>query len=261
MFERINVSNYRGFNDVTVGGLGRINLVAGRNNAGKTALLEAIWLLCGAADPRMAVHSHIVRLDRAPGERPGWMAETYWRPFFHGLDTDGCPTVSGYHASIGNMSLEIEWERSRKTEISRAGGNGTLEKGPYSLKFTYGDSNAGYMEGNVRKTMDQFEFDKKTNYLPFDSTILLPGNGDVRDDAVRLGRLRKQKLGAGLPVPARPGEPAGAAPTVNVLVLPGNGAPGMLETLLCRTFADTAADRCIDDFFRCFEGSEAGARI
>ena len=66
---------------------------------------------------------------------------------------------------------------------------------------------------------------------------------------------------AGLPVPARPGEPAGAAPTVNVLVLPGNGAPGMLETLLCRTFADTAADRCIDDFFRCFEGSEAGARI
>ena len=197
MFERINVNNYRGFNDVTVGGLGRINLVAGRNNAGKTALLEAIWLLCGAADPRMAVHSHIVRLDRAPGERPGWMAETYWRPFFHGLDTGRSPTVSGYHASIGNMSLEIEWERSRKTEISRAGGNGTLEKGPYSLKFTYGDSNAGYMEGNVRKTMDQFEFDKKTNYLPFDSTILLPGNGDVRDDAVRLGRLRKQKLGAG----------------------------------------------------------------
>ena len=66
---------------------------------------------------------------------------------------------------------------------------------------------------------------------------------------------------AGLPVPARPGEPAGAAPAVNVLVVPGNGAPGMLETLLCRTFADTAADRCIDDFFRCFEGSEAGARI
>ena len=45
MFERINVRNYRGFGDVTVGGLGRINLVAGRNNAGKTALLEAVWLL------------------------------------------------------------------------------------------------------------------------------------------------------------------------------------------------------------------------
>ena len=72
---------------------------------------------------------------------------------------------------------------------------------------------------------------------------------------------------ARLPVPvrpgesARPGEPIGAAPAVNVLILPGDGDHGMLETLLCRTFADTAVDRCIDDFFRCFEGSEAGAHI
>ena len=66
---------------------------------------------------------------------------------------------------------------------------------------------------------------------------------------------------AGLSVPDRPGEPAEAAPAVNVLILPGNRDPGMLETLLCRTFADTAVDRCIDDFFRCFERSEADAHI
>ena len=61
---------------------------------------------------------------------------------------------------------------------------------------------------------------------------------------------------AGLPVPERPGERAGAAPAVNVLILPGEQSSGMLETLLCRTFANTAVDRCIDDFFKCFE--EAG---
>ena len=72
---------------------------------------------------------------------------------------------------------------------------------------------------------------------------------------------------ARLPVPvrpgesARPGEPAGAAPAVNVLILPGDGDQGMLETLLCRTFADTPVDRCIDDFFKCFEMSEEGAPI
>ena len=66
---------------------------------------------------------------------------------------------------------------------------------------------------------------------------------------------------AGLPVPDRPGEPAGSAPAVNVLILPEDRGPGMLETLLCRTFADTAVDRCIDDFFRCFADSEAGAQI
>ena len=201
MFERISVNNYRGFNDVTVGGLGRINLVAGRNNAGKTTLLEAVWLLCGAADPRMAVNNHVVRLVRTHGEQPSWMAETYWKPFFHGLDTGRSLTVSGYHESVGDMKLEIAWERSRKTsrktEISRAGGNGTLEKGPYSLKFTYTDPNAGRIASEVRETTDQFEFDKKDDYVPFDSAILLPGSGDVRDDAVRLGQLRKQKLGDG----------------------------------------------------------------
>ena len=66
---------------------------------------------------------------------------------------------------------------------------------------------------------------------------------------------------ARLPVPDRPGERAGTAPAVNVLILPGEQSPGMLETLLCRTFADTAVDHCIDGFFRCFGESEAGACI
>ena len=48
---------------------------------------------------------------------------------------------------------------------------------------------------------------------------------------------------------------------MNVLILPGDRDSGMLETLLCRTFADTPVDRCINDFFRCFERSEAGAHI
>ena len=201
MFERIDVRNYRGFDNVSVGDLGRINLVAGRNNAGKTTLLEATRLLCEAANPRMAIDYHAVR-GGAYGEQPGWMSETYWKPLFHGLDTGRILTVFGYHASIGDMNLEIAWERLRKTEISRAGGNGALEnapeKGLYSLKFTYTDPNAGRIESEVRETTDdKFEFDKKDGYVPFDSAILQPGSGDVRDDAVRLGQLRKRKLGAG----------------------------------------------------------------
>ena len=195
MFERIGIRSYRGFNDVTVGNLGRINLVAGKNNAGKTALLEAIWLLCGAANPRLALNSHVVR-GWNPTESPSSMAETYWKPFFHGLDTGRCPTMSGCHSSVGDMNLKIEWERAIKTEISRAGGNGTLEKGRYSLKFTYTDPNTEQIESEARETTSEFKFEQENDYVPFDSAILKPGSGDVRDDAVRLGQLRKQKLGA-----------------------------------------------------------------
>ena len=54
-----------------------------------------------------------------------------------------------------------------------------------------------------------------------------------------------------LPVPQRPTEEVGATPAVSVLILPGDADEGMLETLLCRTFAGTDVDRCIDEFFEC----------
>ena len=60
---------------------------------------------------------------------------------------------------------------------------------------------------------------------------------------------------AELPAPDRPEERAGERPSVSVLILPGSGDNGMLETLLCRTFAGTAVDRCIDGFLRCVEES------
>ena len=56
---------------------------------------------------------------------------------------------------------------------------------------------------------------------------------------------------AALPVPNRSTEETGTEPAVNVFILPGDGGDGMLETLLCRTIAGTAVDRCIDSFFRC----------
>ena len=97
----------------------------------------------------------------------------------------------------------------------------------------------------------------------FDDTVRMIGI--VRDaEAAAEGAFQSVQSSlrkAGLPVPDRPEEMAGAAPAVNVLILPGDRDSGMLETLLCRTFADTAVDRCIDDFFRCFADSEAGARI
>ena len=58
---------------------------------------------------------------------------------------------------------------------------------------------------------------------------------------------------AKLPVPNIPEVPTTALPKVTVLILPGNNRQGMLETLLCESFAGTLEDRCIDDFFKCIE--------
>ena len=58
---------------------------------------------------------------------------------------------------------------------------------------------------------------------------------------------------ARLPMPNQPG----GSPAVTVLILPGDNRPGMLETLLNETFANTPEDACINAFFECVEAVPA----
>ena len=45
MYKSFRVKNFRCFKDLQINDLGRVNLIAGKNNTGKTALLEAMYLL------------------------------------------------------------------------------------------------------------------------------------------------------------------------------------------------------------------------
>lgn len=58
---------------------------------------------------------------------------------------------------------------------------------------------------------------------------------------------------AALPVPNRPERRRDTSPAVTVLILPGNNQQGMLETLLCESFADTPENDCIKAFFACVD--------
>ena len=79
--------------------------------------------------------------------------------------------------------------------------------------------------------------------------------GIVRDAERHADRAFQSVQGslraAGLPVPDVPCETAGSEPATSVLILPGQNEPGMLETLLCETFAATADADCVDGFFEC----------
>jgi hypothetical protein len=44
MWQSFTVKNFRSFRELTLQPLGRVNLIAGKNNSGKTALLEALYL-------------------------------------------------------------------------------------------------------------------------------------------------------------------------------------------------------------------------
>jgi energy-coupling factor transporter ATP-binding protein EcfA2 len=51
VFDRLQISGYRGFEVLDLSQLGQVNIFVGNNNSGKTSLLEAISILCNPLDP------------------------------------------------------------------------------------------------------------------------------------------------------------------------------------------------------------------
>ena len=51
MIKSLNISGYRGLKEFSMDNLGKINLIVGNNNSGKTTLLEAIYVLASAGSP------------------------------------------------------------------------------------------------------------------------------------------------------------------------------------------------------------------
>lgn len=63
MIKSLKITGYRGFKDLEMGHLGRVNLLVGKNNSGKTSALEALSLLSSGYDP-----SALMRIVNRRGE-------------------------------------------------------------------------------------------------------------------------------------------------------------------------------------------------
>ena len=74
-FSSISIESYRGISGLTLDAPGRVNLIVGVNNAGKTSLLEAIYLLAHQNDER-ALLDAIRWRGRVEGDPPPfWLVE------------------------------------------------------------------------------------------------------------------------------------------------------------------------------------------
>jgi energy-coupling factor transporter ATP-binding protein EcfA2 len=51
MYEKIKIENFRGINNLELNNLRQFNLLVGKNNCGKTSLLESIFIISNPADP------------------------------------------------------------------------------------------------------------------------------------------------------------------------------------------------------------------
>ena len=104
MFESLRIRNYRVFSDLEIGDLSRINLIGGKNNSGKTSLLEAIFLLAGGGNANALLNVNVIsELAAEPGSTRQ-AVDILWKPIFHDMDMN-CPIEIEGHYSVPRFTF------------------------------------------------------------------------------------------------------------------------------------------------------------
>ena len=105
-FSGIHVESYRGISGLTLDAPGRVNLIVGVNNAGKTSLLEAIYLLAHQND-ELALLDAIHWRGRMEGDPP---------PFWLVEQLPGFARISGRFDEMPDNGTSVEFGVSTAPE-------------------------------------------------------------------------------------------------------------------------------------------------
>ena len=199
MLERMAIKNFRVFRELNVEKLGSINLFTGRNNTGKTTLLEAMFLLSGAGNPEMAVNTNVLRGSDGNDVQP---AAPRWKELFANLDVSKAITLTAMHRSLGELLLKVEPGPPQEvTSITPTNGNDnppsatTNVPDERSLSFSFSRQGAQVTQGSIRLSGSDLEVSRPMVDVPFRATILVSRSGSAQEDARHLGRLRRKKRG------------------------------------------------------------------
>lgn len=96
--ETIALERFRAFRELKIQGLGRVNLITGRNNTGKSSVLEALRILTSDASPSVIYNIlHYREEDISESEEPG-------RP----VDTEGLFQISTLFNGFPQLSENLE---------------------------------------------------------------------------------------------------------------------------------------------------------
>ena len=118
MYKSFEVRNFRCFRELTIADLERVNLIAGVNNVGKTALLEALFLHCGAYNPALALRVNAFRGIEVMKIELGRWVETPWDSLFHQFDTMKSIELVGEDVATGRRTLRLRVLRE-PSELAR----------------------------------------------------------------------------------------------------------------------------------------------
>ena len=140
MFSSFSIRNFRCFESLSIeDSLDRVNLIAGLNSIGKTALLEAIYLLTGMGNVETIVQISNYRglSGNFLGELPQ-LTELFWDSLFHNLDSSINIELEGAHCD-GIHRVQVSLNRKGAAQFLVNDGKAENDTAGLELLPVYGN--------------------------------------------------------------------------------------------------------------------------
>jgi predicted ATPase len=132
MLQQLRIENFRVFRKLTVSGLKRVNLLVGKNNSGKTTVLEAVEALFVDQHPGRVLNLIVGRHD--PVEVFGKSRKSPAAPLFHGqrlvptselsIEADESEVSHELHIRVVKVradQLDLAWDHTLSEPVSDEG--------------------------------------------------------------------------------------------------------------------------------------------
>lgn len=111
-FTNINIENFRGIRKCTLARLGLINVFFGKNNCGKSSLLESIFLMCGPSNPTLPIVVNNMRNLIS-------FSEEDFRAEFYGLNPENEILITGSGDQKRVVRIGMITSHSRQVQLDR----------------------------------------------------------------------------------------------------------------------------------------------
>jgi predicted ATPase len=120
MYTNFRIQNFRGFKDFELKDIKRVNLIAGKNNVGKTALLEAIAIYSGSYEPDLLLRINLQEMRNAnfPRSPRSDIGLPSWKILFNDFDIQKPIRLFG-ELSVQQKQLPL-FDETSTLEISLA---------------------------------------------------------------------------------------------------------------------------------------------
>lgn len=168
MFENIKINNFRGIKSAEIGGLKGVNLFWGKNNCGKSTLLDALFIISGLSNPQLPLTVNFLRDYVSFGEKDLFLN-------FYNFQTSS--PIEFYSKNEHERHLSINLVSNSKTDVanldSDSATNLIKKEFGYRLDYSY-DGKAYYSElifksEDGKATMltdDEYNESLRCKYLP-----------------------------------------------------------------------------------------------